>query len=157
MVISEQNDSAADTFTLFAKPNRSLTPAGRSLWLALMATTTLLVAVAAFAIGAWLILPFAGLEIALVCYAFRVIAQHDDDYEMLTVGETNFKWEQRCAGGNTVLEGNKHWATFEAVNVVGRLQLQLRYAGRTVIVGKHFATEEQKQLTKQLQALFSRI
>ena len=157
MLISKFNDSGADTFTLLAKPNRSLTPLGRLLWLALMATTTLLVAVAAFAIGAWLILPFAGLEIALVCYAFRVIAQHDGDYEMLTVGKTNFKWEQRCAGCNTVLEGNKHWATFEAVNVFGRSELLLRYAGKTITVGKHFAMEEQKQLAKHLKALFGRI
>ncbi len=156
MLISKLSDSEADTFNLFAKPNRSLTPAGRLLWLALMASTTMLVAVAGFAIGAWLILPFAGLEIALVWVAFRFIAQHDGDYETLTVGETNFKWEQRCGRCTDVLEGNKYWATFEPVNIVGRSEMRLRYAGKTIVVGKHFAIEEQKQLTQRLEALFGR-
>ena len=65
------------------RPNRSLSPTGRWLWFGLIALATFLLAAGAAAIGAWMVLPFAGAEVLLVWLAFHVIGGHDGDYEVL--------------------------------------------------------------------------
>ena len=136
------------------RPSRSLTVSGRKLWLGLIAASTLLVAGAAGAIGAWLILPFAGLEVMLVWYAFRVIGRHDEDYETLSVSDSEFRWERRCGRETSLLQGSRHWAQLVDTKTDGRLQLQLSYAGNTVLIGQLMPNEQREILAKHLRQLF---
>ena len=136
------------------RPSRSLTVSGRKLWLGLIAASTLLVAGAAGAMGAWLILPFAGLEVMLVWYAFRVIGRHDEDYETLSVSGSEFRWERRCGRETSLLQGSRHWAQLVDTKTDGRLQLQLSYAGNTVLIGQLMPNEQREILAKRLRQLF---
>lgn len=136
------------------RPSRSLTVSGRKLWLGLIAASTLLVAGAAGAIGAWLILPFAGLEVMLVWYAFRVIGRHDEDYETLSVSDSEFRWERRCGRETSLLQGSRHWVQLADTKKGGRLQLQLSYAGNTVLIGQLMPNEQREILAKHLRQLF---
>ncbi len=136
------------------RPSRSLTASGRKLWLGLIAASTLLVAGAASAIGAWLILPFAGLEVMLVWYAFLVVGRHDTDYEILSVSGSEFKWERRCGHETSLLQGSRHWAQLADTKTDGRLQLQLSYAGNTVLVGQLMPNEQRKILANRLRQFF---
>src|SRR3974390_3557251 len=86
-------------------PNRSLGPAGRRIFLGAMAVTTLGVAGFAAAIGAWPVMPFAGLEVALVVLAFHVVALHDADFERLEIGAGEGGGEARAAGRHTPFLG----------------------------------------------------
>jgi len=54
--------------------NRSLSPAGRLVFLALIFSNVLIIAIGFFLAGAWLILPFAGIEIAALAVAFYFIS-----------------------------------------------------------------------------------
>ena len=155
MASTEPFNSAS--FFLSTKPNRSLSAWGRKLWICLIAASALLIAVAAAAVGAWLILPFAGFEVVLVWYAFRVLTQHDADYEMLSVSGTEFCWEWRCGREVNKLKGSCCWAQLAEYNVGGRQQLELKYAGNSVIVGSQMPDEQRKVLARRLQSLFQNV
>jgi len=73
-------------FVHLSVPNRSLGPAARRWVLVAIAATPLGIAAAAWAIGAWLVMPFAGLEIAVLALAFHIVATHDADFERLEIG-----------------------------------------------------------------------
>jgi uncharacterized membrane protein len=76
--------SATDAgFRVMLKRNCSISPRSFLLVLALLAALVLAIGAAFAALGAWLILPFAGLEVALLGAAFRLAARHATDYERI--------------------------------------------------------------------------
>jgi uncharacterized membrane protein len=76
--------SATDAgFRVMLKRNCSISPRGFLLVLALLAALVLAIGAAFAALGAWLILPFAGLEVALLGAAFWLTARHANDHERI--------------------------------------------------------------------------
>ena len=61
------------------KRNCSISPAALATVFALLAAATLSIGVTFAALGAWLILPFAGLEALLLAGAFLATARRNDD------------------------------------------------------------------------------
>jgi len=121
----------------------------------LIAMSVLVVATGAAAVGAWLILPFAGIEVFLVWLAFHVIAKHDLDYESLIVTDSEFRWERRAGLTLEKLEGSRHWAsvcrnrsTFEADAIY------LLYGGNEVRVGRLMNTAERRALGAKMATVF---
>ena len=137
-------------FSSNAIPNRSLSAAGRRLWLALMATTILFLAVAASLIGAWPVLPFAGLEIGLVWFAFSRIAAHDADFESLRI--ENDEFELKCQNGKKrfVISGNAQWVVVECKMQGSRCSLTLRYRGQEAVFGQLLNDVERQELAMRL-------
>lgn len=70
-------------FRVVLKRNCSISPRGLLLAFALLAALVLGIAAAFAALGAWLILPFAGLELLLLGAAFWITARHAADYERI--------------------------------------------------------------------------
>lgn len=129
-------------FVLTVKRNCSLSPKALMLMLGGGAAVPLL-AGAAFAVqGAWLILPFAGLELLLLAAAFRSQARHACDREPIA-----------CSAGRLAVEvtegGRERRWEFDAARVrmerreaaahcgIGR-RLVLRSGGCEVEIGRHF-------------------
>ena len=135
--------------------NRSLSRRGRGLWLLLISMAVLMVAAGAAAIGAWLILPFAGIEVFLVWLAFHVVARHEMDYESLVVTNSEFRWERRDGLKLEKLEGSRHWASvcrshkpFEADAIY------LLYGGNEVRVGRLMNIAERRALGARMATVF---
>ena len=105
-------NSRADSppFVHHSVPNRSLGIQGRRVFLAAIAMSTMGVAAFAAALGAWPVMPFAGLEVALVVVAFRVLAAHDGDFEHLEVGPGEVKMDSRFASTVTHVVFHQPWA-----------------------------------------------
>ena len=61
------------------KRNCSISPAALATVFALLATATLAIGVGFAAFGAWLVLPFAGLEVLLLAGAFLATARENED------------------------------------------------------------------------------
>ena len=101
---------ASPPYVHFSKPNRSLGLAGRRWFLGAIAATTLGVAAGAAALGAWLVLPFAGLEIAALAAAFHVLGRHDRDFERLEVDEHEVRLEWRDAAREARFVAHRPWA-----------------------------------------------
>lgn len=70
-------------FRVVLKRNCSISPRGLLLVFALLAALALGIASVFAALGAWLILPFAGLEVAVLGAAFWLTARHATDYERI--------------------------------------------------------------------------
>lgn len=135
--------------------NRSLSKRGRHVWLALIAATVFIVASGAALTGAWMILPFAGMEMFLVWLAFFVIGRHDLDYESLVVTKSDFKWERRNGPNTELLEGVRDWARFcRGRNKFGPSKIQLMYGKNTVVVGGLMSAPQRGELEAQMARVF---
>ena len=137
-------------YVLHTVPNRSLGREGRLWFLGSIGATTLLVASAAAAIGAWPVMPFAGVEIALLAIAFRVVARHDADFERLEVGEHEVRVESRHALSVTRFVANRPWARVIVRSRGYRCTLGLAYAGRVVPLGRLLSDEGRRKLAQEL-------
>jgi uncharacterized membrane protein len=123
---------------------------GRRWALGAIAATTLCVAAGAAAIGAWPVMPFAGLEVALVALAFRVVQMHDADFERLEVGEHEVRLEAREAARETRFVASRRWARVVVREHGARCSLRLAYAGRTVAIGRLMSDEGRRRLAEDL-------
>jgi uncharacterized membrane protein len=72
-------------FSLTLKRNCSISPAGFACVLAALALAVLAIGTGFAIAGAWLILPFAGLEVLLLGGAFVLQARHATDYERIAL------------------------------------------------------------------------
>ncbi len=138
------------------RPNRSLTVRGRRLWLALIAMNASVIALAALMVGAWPVVPFAGLEIALVALAFAVIGRHDADVEWLKLelDGGQFCWEQRVGKHVSSLAGNSAWVQLQVRSQKANCEISLRYQGSQVLVGAGLPEEQRQVLAQQLRLYF---
>jgi uncharacterized membrane protein len=90
--------------------------------------------------GAWVILPFAGLEMVALGAAFYCVGRHAGDYERFVEEQGALKVEIRDAGTTTAYEFNPHWARL-VVRTRGREpRLALRSHGRELEIGRHLDT-----------------
>jgi uncharacterized membrane protein len=137
-------------FVHHSVPNRSLGAAGRRVFLGAIAGTTLGIGAAAAAIGAWPVMPFAGLEVALLFFAFHLVRLHDADFERLEIGEHEVRVESRDADSLTRFVAHRPWARIIVRERGDRCTLGLAYAGRTVQLGRLMSDEGRRKLAEDL-------
>lgn len=131
-------------------PNRSLAPLGRRLVLGMIATTMFGVAAGAAMIGAWPVMPFAGLEVLLVAVAFRVVQLHDGDFERLEIDEHEVRVESRRASRTTRFVAHRPWAKVVVRDSGMRCTLRLAYRGRSEPLGRLLSDEGRRALAARL-------
>jgi len=131
-------------------PNRSLGPAGRRWVLGIIATTSFGVAGGAALIGAWPVMPFAGLEVALVALAFGVVRRHDADFERLEIDEHEVRVEARRAERLTRFVAHRPWAKLVVRDRGMCCSLQLAYRGRSEPLGRLLSDDGRRALAQRL-------
>jgi uncharacterized membrane protein len=131
-------------------PNRSLGAAGRRIFLGAIAATTLGIGAFATALGAWPVMPFAGLEVALLFFAFHLVRLHDADFERIEIGEHEVRIEYRDAASLTSFVAQRSWARIIVRERGYRCTLGLAYAGRTVQLGRLMSDEGRRKLADEL-------
>lgn len=137
-------------YVILSVPNRSLGRAGRRMVLGMIALTTFGVATGAAMIGAWPVMPFAGLEVLLVAAAFRVVQDHDEDFERLEIDEHEVRVEARRARCVTRFVANRAWARVVVRDRGMRCSLRLAYRGRTEPLGRLLSDEGRRALAARL-------
>lgn len=145
--VSGMDGNAAEGATdimLVARRNNSLSPGGGRLVFGCLAAVVLAISLGFAMSGAWLILPFAGLELLVMGVAFRYMDQHAGDYECMTMHDDQVVIERRDRGRVSRSEFNRHWARLIISEPRGmeRGRLALRSHGKEVEFGK-FLTDEQ--------------
>jgi uncharacterized membrane protein len=143
-------EAASPRFVLHTVPNRSLDAAGRRWGFCAIAAATFAVASFAALMGAWPVMPFAGLEIALVAAAFSLVRRHDGDFERFEIGEHEVRLERREARSLTQFTANRPWARVVVEERGPRCTLRLAYAGRTVALGRLLSDEGRRALAVEL-------
>ena len=138
--------------------NNSLSRLNSVKLLVVLATVALIVAVAFVHVGAWLVLPFAGLELLAFAYAFYLLNLHADDFETITIDNDKVVIEQRIYKASIKSEFNRYWAQVnirrQASGVSG---LFIGSHGKEVEFGRGFINEEQRvSLAKELKLILKK-
>lgn len=137
---------------IIATPNNSLSPTDTIKLLAIMATVAFLIALGFAHIGAWLVLPFAGLEILAFAYAFYVVHLHSNDFDSITIEDDRVVVERKTCKKISTTVFQRYWAQItvrdvESKNgVVGKSGLFISSHGNEVEFGKKFINDEQRSV-----------
>jgi uncharacterized membrane protein len=148
------NQATAD-FEIIARPNSSLTAKGRVYAVMIIAAFSLAVAIAFSLIGAWFVLPFAGLELVAVGYAFYYIHCHSQDYESIVIVGDQISVEKKSYKAVSKMVFNRYWAkVLLRITPSGDQMLLLRSHGKEIDFGRCYMTNDQRlDLAKQLKEL----
>lgn len=141
-------------FTLFTRRINSFSARGCGIVFGSLAGFSLLVAVVFSALGAWLILPFAGLEAMALYLAFSWLKRHAQDSESLVIRGDAVALAVHEVSQTRHYEFNRVWATL----VVERdkqgqgVRLALRSHGNEVEIGRYLDDGGRQRLARELKA-----
>jgi uncharacterized membrane protein len=138
-------------FSITAKPNCSLTP-DQKLWVfSAIASFSLIVATGFTLAGAWLVFPFAGLELLALGFAFYVIHCHSGDYESITIAGDDLAIEKRDYKNTSRVVFHRYWARVVLRDTPsGEQRLWLRSHGKEVEFGRYLNNDARLILASQL-------
>ena len=139
----------AAEFEYTARRNNSLSSVGRRRAFIFILTVALGIAVAfSLVFGAWPIMPFAGIEMVVLYFAFRYIDHHAGDYERITIRGDSVAVEV-CEGSRvTRQELRRCWAQVVCEGEGARLAL--RSHGRELEVGRHVRDGQRAEMARDL-------
>lgn len=151
---SAMHDGAAvderTTVILDAKRYRSLSSAElrKAFWL--VAVVSLAVALGWSAMGAWLVLPFAGLEVGALFIAFRSFSRRADDYERVVIRGDRLMVECQRQGRVSRFDANRHWTQIIVREGVRGRQVALRSHGKEIEFGTFLSERARMQAVRKL-------
>jgi uncharacterized membrane protein len=122
-----------------------MSPAGLAKVFAALSLLVLAIGAGFAAAGAWLVLPFAGLEVLLLGAAFLLYAQHAADYERIDLESGRITVE--VADGSRITRYEMQCA--RVVMQDGRLVL--RGAKEELEIGRHLGAEARAELAAELE------
>ncbi len=146
---------AADHCHILLRPNRSLTTKGM---LALFGAFALLAAIigTGFALaGAWLVAPFAGLELAVAGMVLYLLYHHAGDYERIDIEGRHVRIVQRRGRTETRHDFERYWTQARLVEIAGLQpsRLSIGSHGRFVEIGATLDEDARRQLAQRLRRL----
>ena len=139
-------------FSVVSRRNSAL--ARRQRWTAfgLAASASFAVAVAFAGAGAWPVLPYSALEIALLGLAFVWVERRAGEWERVTVAGDRVIVEQAGRGRLARREFNRWWLRVE-LDEAREPQLLLRYAGEAMDFGSALPPARRVEVARALKRL----
>jgi uncharacterized membrane protein len=137
-------------FSLLLKRNCSISPSALMLAYGLIAVVTMGIAVICTVAGAWLVLPFAGLEIIGLGIAFVMNGRHAADYERIQLGGGRLLVEVR---ESDLVERHEFNPARANVLVAGEghcMRVLLETPGRRLEIGRHLQEQARRDLAGEL-------
>ena len=137
-------------FSLLLKRNCSISPASLMLVFGVIAIVTLGIAAAFAAIGAWLILPFAGIEVVGLGIAFALNGRHAADYERIRLGEGRLMVEVCESDSIRRHEFDPARASVMMAGEGRSMRVLLEAPGRSLEIGRHLHEQARLDLAGEL-------
>ena len=133
------------TFSRVLKRNCSMSPVELATVFAALAVLVLAIAAGFAVVGAWLVLPFAGLEVLLLVAAYLLYARRAADYEKIELdsGRLTVEIAQGARTTRYELEGAR--VALKEGRVV------VRDAREEVEIGRHLGPEARAQFAAELE------
>lgn len=134
------------------KRNCAMSPRQLAMFYATFVAISLLIG-GGFALrGAWLVLPFAGLEVLLVGVALLQYGRHAIDRECVVLNAEALSVEVVCAGQSRVMRFNPYWVRVTAEGRSGGpgLAVWLEERQRRVVVGQYVGVVERAVFAQEL-------
>jgi len=129
--------------------NCSITPGQFVGLYASLACVSIAIAVLLLIRGAWLVLPFTGIDLLVVGGAFALYARHAVDYERIRLYPNRLVIEQVSADKLSRFEFNPRWVRVEP-GATPRDPVRLVSRGQTVSVGLHVPQYRRAQFAREL-------
>lgn len=155
MIIAEQHEGGVVSFTL--RPNSSLNWKGNSEFFVWMSAVSLSIAAWFAWQGAWIILPFAGLELAALAWGLYLASSQSMHKEVVSID----KEKVEICKGRRRLESRvslrRHWAQarLEAADHGWYpRRLVIRSHGRATEIGRFLDETEREELAGRLVKIF---
>ncbi|MCX7628495.1 MAG: DUF2244 domain-containing protein [Methylophilaceae bacterium] len=150
-MVSESGATGKIDYSITARPNCSLTPSQKIGVFIAIALFPLVVATGFTLAGAWLVFPFAGLELLALGVAFYVVHRHSTDYESITIAGNDLAIERRFYNNISRVVFNRYW-TYVVLKKMpgGEHKLWLRSRGKQVEFGRYMDNEARQALASQL-------
>lgn len=143
------NAGGAAQFAVTARRNNSLSSSGRFFVFGFILSVSVGIALGfTWIFGAWLILPFAGLEMIGLYLAFRYIDRHAADYECVAIHGDRLDIELLDGGCIRSFEFNCQWV--QVVDAGDGSRLALRSHGRELEIGRHMNEEQRLAMAREL-------
>lgn len=153
--VKSASDQGDNEFTLHTRRMSSLNPLSlrrcAAVFIAL-ALVSLIPAVVFAALGAWLILPFAGLEALALLATYYWIARHAHDAESLVIRGNAVALAVRENAQTRHFEFNRAWVRVVVEQQRWATRLALRSHGKSVEVGRYLDDGSRRKLARTLQA-----
>ena len=151
---------ASEALRIEIRPNCSLGVAEARLFFALTCLVTLGTGAVLAARGFWPVLPFAGLEMALLGWALRVCLERRFHRQTITVTDTEVSIESEAREARAQVVFPRHWARVKLRRPAARLhpsRLTIESHGRQCELGGFLTEEERRGLALRLQRLIGRV
>ena len=134
-------------FSLILKRNCSISPAGLAGVFGALAAVVLAIGAAFTVAGAWLVLPFAGLEVMALVAAYLAYARRAADYERieLAAGRLTVEVAEAQTTSRYEMEARRARVCLENEQVV------LRGVGEELRLGRHLDAESRAEFAAELQ------
>jgi uncharacterized membrane protein len=120
-----------------------------------LVVVSLLVATFWTLLGAWPVLPFAGIDLVCVGAAFLVYARHATDYERVEISAGKVVID--AANGNQMLhvELNPRWVRV-TLQDRPRPKIEIRCPEKTIVVGTHVPLHLRASIAREMRQCISR-
>ena len=141
-------------------PNCSLSVRGARLFFAMACIAPFGIAGVLALKGFWPILPFAGLEMALLAWALTVCLERRFHSQTITVTEDDVLIDTRARAHSEHVVFPRHWAQVKLRRSAARLhpsRLTIESHGRQCELGSFLTEEERRGLALRLQRLIGRV
>ena len=148
---------AEPEFCVVSRRNDSLGSRGRWQLFATLCVVSFGLALGFAAFGAWLVLPYSALEMAVLYVAFLWIERHAADWERVSVCGDRVLFERERAGVLVRREFNRYWTRIEVADEGSRRapRLSLRFAGQCVPFGEELPAAERGTVARDLRRVLT--
>lgn len=138
--------------TWVARPNHSLSVSGAQLLFIVAAGISSLIAIAFSLFGAWPVIPFTGIELAVLWWALQRCERHATDFERITLEAGRLIVETRKGALIERHEFHPYWAQLQYEKSAAQhpQRLLIRSHGKEIEVGSLLTEEQKKALAKEL-------
>lgn len=137
-------------FDLTLKRNCSISPQGLLRLFAALACLSLGIGVALAMAGAWIVLPFAGLEVLALAAAFCLHCRHAGDYERIQARGQRLLVEVRDGEETRLCEFERHTVWIDERDERSDYRLVIAGRGAEVEIGRHVDSERRRILAVAL-------
>jgi uncharacterized membrane protein len=139
-------------FCAVSRRNDTLGSRARWTLFAVLCTVSMGMALTFAAFGAWPVLPYSAIEMGVLCWAFRWIERHADDWERVTVRGDQIVVERIRGGARTQREFNRFWTRLDVESDAGNrvARLVLRHRGESLLLGEELSAHERAAIARDL-------
>ena len=157
-MVESGHDEDTGEKTIVLKPNGSLSR--RQAWLLLGICGLLMGLVAGFcaALGAWLVLPFSGLEWILLAFCLHLSIRQSQEREVITITGDLVRVEKGWGSPLQTYKFQRAWVMLDCIQSPSRgppSRLTLRLHGKEVELGRFLVESERQVLARELKYLLS--